>query len=206
MIRKIKRIPKAIVHRGKILLEKMRGLDFTQHHMVDELGFSDDMAKAYAPSPIEDLKMILSELDIQPTDAILDYGSGKGFAMVIMNNFNFNFVGGVELSKRLTKICRTNFSKLGIKNVGVFQCNAIEFKEIDRFNYFYLFNPFPEIVLKAVLQNIQESIEKHPRKIIFIYVCARHREIVSDHPMFEEIREIKGKDWESVIYSNEFKK
>ena len=86
-----------------------------------------------------------------------------------MNNFNFNFVGGVELSKRLTKICRTNFSKLGIKNVGVFQCNAIEFKEIDRFNYFYLFNPFPEIVLKAVLQNIQESIEKHPRKIIFIY-------------------------------------
>lgn len=202
MINKIKRIPKALVHRGKIMLEKMRGLDFTKHHMVDELGFSDDIAKAYAPSPEDELNIVLEQLDIQSTDAILDYGSGKGLAMVTMSKFDFSYIAGVELSEQLTKICRKNFSKLGIKNIEVFHCNATEFKNLDRFTHFYLFNPFPEAVLKVVLQNIQESYQKKPRKITFIYNCPRLRDIVNDHPLFEEIKEIKGKNWDTVIFSN----
>ena len=180
----------------------MKGLDFTRHHMVDELGFSDDIAKAYAPTPEDDLNMILEQLDIQPTDAILDYGSGKGLAMVNMAQFDFSFIAGVELSEPLVKICRKNFSKLGIKNTEIFSCDAREFKELDRFTHFYLFNPFPPAVLEVVLQNIQESYQKKPRKITFIYYCARHRDMVNNHPFFEEIKEIKGKNWDAVIFSN----
>lgn len=206
MINLIKRIPRALVHRAKIINEKMRGLDFTRHHMVDELGFSDDIAKAYAPSSEDDLTMILKQLDIQPTDAILDYGSGKGLAMVVMSQFDFSLVAGVELSEPLIKICRKNFSKLGMKNTEVFHYNAMEFKELDRFTHFYLFNPFPEAVLQVVLQNIQESYQKYPRKITFIYNCARLRDMVNSHPFFEEVKEIKGKNWDTVIFSNDFKK
>jgi tRNA A58 N-methylase Trm61 len=204
MINLIKRIPRALAHRVKIIKEKMKGLDFTRHHMVDELGFSDDIAKAYAPSPEDDLTKILKQLDIQSTDAILDYGSGKGLAMVTMSQFNFSLIAGVELSEPLIEICRKNFSKLGIKNTEVFHYNAMEFKELDRFTHFYLFNPFPEAVLQEVLQNIQASYQKKPRKITFIYYCPRLRDIVNSHPFFEEIKEVKGKKWDAVIFSNEF--
>ena len=101
-------------------MEKLQGLDFTKHHMLDELGFSDDIAKAYAPSSEEELNIVLKELDIQSTDSILDYGSGKGAAMVTMSKFDFSLIAGVELSERLTKICRNNFTILGIKNTEIF--------------------------------------------------------------------------------------
>lgn len=141
-------------------------------------------------------------MDIKSTDAILDYGSGKGFAMVVMSKFNFSLVAGVELSKKLVKICKNNISKLGIKKTEVFHCNAMEFKELDRFTHFYLYNPFPEIVLKGVMQNIQESHERRPRKITFVYNCPRLRDKVNKHPFFEEIKEVKGKHWDIVIFSN----
>lgn len=183
-------------------MEKMNGLDFTKHHMVDELGFSDDIAKAYSPSSEEELSNILRQLDIKSTDSVLDFGSGKGSAMVIMSKFNFSYIAGVELSERLIKICKKNFSKLGLEKMGVFHSNAMEFKELDRFTHFFLFNPFPEPVLKGVLQNIQESYQNNPREITIIYNCARLRNMISDHPLFEEIKEIKGKDWDCVIFSN----
>lgn len=202
MIKKIKKIPKALARRLKVLLEKTRGLDFSKKHKVEELGLSYNVAKGYEASSKDELNLILKQLDIQPTDAILDYGSGKGFAMVILSQFDFSFIAGVELSELLVKICRKNFSKLGINNMEVFNCDARELKELDRFTHFYLFNPFPEPVLRGVLQNIQESYQKKPRKITLIYNCARLRDIVSDHPFFEEIKEIKGKNWDTVIFSN----
>ncbi len=182
-------------------MEKLQGLDFTKHHMLDELGFSDDIAKAYAPSSEEELNIVLKELDIQSTDSILDYGSGKGAAMVTMSKFDFSLIAGVELSERLTKICRNNFTILGIKNTEIFHCNASEYKDLERYSHFYLFNPFPEAVLKVVLQNIQESFQKKPRKITIIYNCPRLRDLITDHPLFEEIKEIKGKEWNTVIFS-----
>lgn len=57
MIKKIKRIPKALVYRVKIIKEKMKGLDFTQQHITDDLGLSDDMAKGYEASKEDDLTM-----------------------------------------------------------------------------------------------------------------------------------------------------
>ena len=113
-----------------------------------------------------------------------------------------SFIAGVELSELLIIICKKNFSKLGIKNSKLFHCNATEFKELDRYTHFYLFNPFPEPVLKKVLQNIQESFQKKPRKITIIYNCPRLRNLINDHPLFDEVKEIKGKYWSTVIFSN----
>ena len=206
MVKKIKRIPKALIYRVKIMLEKMKGLDFTKQHITDELGLSADIAKGYEPSKEDDLTMLLKQLDIKSTDAILDYGSGKGFAMVVMSKFDFSLVGGVELSEKLVEICKRNISKLGIKKTEVFHSNAMEFKELDRFTHFYLYNPFPEVILQEVLQNIQESHQRKPRKITLVYNCPRLRDIIKNHPFFEEIKEIKGKHWDIVIYSNLKKK
>lgn len=201
-IKKVIRIPKALFHRANILYEKIQGLDFTKHHMVDELGFSGDTAKAYAPSPETDLNIVLRQLDIQSTDAILDLGSGKGAAMVTMSRFDFNLIDGVELSEFLIEICKKNFSKLELDEMEIFHSDAREFKHLDRYTHFYLFNPFPENVLLEVLQNIQKSEKKIPRKITLIYNCPRHQDVINNHQFFTEAKTFKGKNWDTIVFSN----
>ncbi len=204
MLKKIKRIPGALVRRVKIIKEKMNGLDFTKSHNLEELGLPEDIAKLYAPSLKYDLNKVLKQLDIQPTDAILDYGSGKGSAMVIMSEFNFRLIGGVELSKQLADISKKNMSLLKLNNTEIFNCNASDFKEMDNYNHFYFFNPFPGSVLQDVLENIAESCQKNPRKVTLIYYCPRHRDVIENHPFFKESGGFKGKYWEILLYSNVF--
>lgn len=203
MINKIKKIPGALVRRVKILNEKMNGLDFTQSHTTENLNLPKETAKMYSPSLRHDIHHLLTQLNIQSTDAILDYGSGKGKALVYMAEFDFHLIGGAELSKTLAEISEKNMTKLGLKQVEIYHTDAMTFQDIDQFTHFYLFNPFPGNVVEATLNNIEESCRRNPRKITYIYYCPRERHVVDKHPYFHEIEEIKGKYWKIVLYSNE---
>lgn len=204
MYKLIIRIINAIIRRVKIGFEKINGLDFTKKVMVEDLGFTDDIAKAYAPTPEYDLFNVLKHLNIQPAHSILDYGSGKGAAMVTMAKYKFNLVGGVELSLPLIEICKRNLFMLGLKKVVLFHCEASQLKEIDQFTHFYLFNPFPANILELVIQNIKESYHKKPREITLIYYCPRHRDIIDNLIFFDGVKEFKGMYWDTVVYIKEF--
>ena len=202
MLAKIKKIPGALVRRVKILQEKMNGLDFTKSHTAEDLNMPKEIAKMYAPTLKHDFHLIMNHLKIKPTDAILDYGVGKGAAVAMMSEYPFRLVSGVDISKELIDICEKNIKTLGIKNIELFTHDAGEFKEIDDYTHFYLFNPFPGNVVKRVLNNIAKSCERNPRKITFIYYCARHRDVVDEHSYFHEVDELEGKYWKTIFYSN----
>jgi hypothetical protein len=51
----------------------------------------------------------------------------------------------------------------------VFCADAAEFRELDDYEYFYLYNPFPEAVMRQVVENIRGSLERRPRKVTLIY-------------------------------------
>jgi SAM-dependent methyltransferase len=115
------------------------------------------------------LETVLNGLDISPSDAALDLGCGKGGALLTMARYPFRRVDGVELSCELAGIARTNIRKLCLRNASVFCCDAAEFTDLDIYSHLYMYNPFPEPVLKDVLANLEASRLRMARKLTIIY-------------------------------------
>ncbi len=112
----------------------------------------------------------------------LDFGCGKGQAMVFASDRPFRKLLGVEFSARLCGECRSNleshfrlFKKL--TPYEVYCCDAASYAIPDEVNVFFFFNPFDAEVLKKVLENIDESLRRFPRSITALYVNAIHRHV-----------------------------
>ncbi len=180
----------------------IKGTDFSKNLTLNELGLSKEESNLYSPSPDDDIRRILEALDIKSDDAILDFGAGKGAAMAIMVKFPFSFVGGVEISSLLCNIAEKNLEKLNLKNAGIFCSNASTFTDIDRYTYFYFFNPFPGPVLSQVIQNITESHRRNPRKISLVYYNPAYRSFIDESPLFKEKRKIESWYYETILYES----
>ena len=75
-----------------------------------ELGTDGSMCNGYeAAYP---MPQVFKYLDIKEDDALLDVGSGKGYAMYMFSEFPFSKIHGVELSEELVRISKGNLEKL----------------------------------------------------------------------------------------------
>ena len=147
----------------------------------EELGLPPDIAYEYEDSEAPFLAEVLRRLEIGPGDAVLDFGSGKGGALVTLSGFPFRRVAGVDLSPKMVETARRNLDRLGLDRIDLYCGDAAAFTRIDDFTHFYFFNPFPETVMRAVLRNIMDSARRRPRQITLIYcnpVC--HETLAAD--------------------------
>ncbi|MGB7201854.1 MAG: methyltransferase domain-containing protein [Pyrinomonadaceae bacterium] len=123
-----------------------------------------------------ELALVLDSLIITSDDAIIDLGSGKGAALILMANYSFKRISGVELSSELTHIARRNIRRLGRqRRIEVICVNAANFTDLDHYNYVYMFNPFPCCVVNQVLTTCRASLVRVPRDLTIIYanpVCS----------------------------------
>lgn len=130
------------------------------------------------------VETILSFIDIHPTDTILDIGSGKGGTVIAFSKHQFKHVGGIEIYKNIYEISKKNISKTSSKNITVYLGDARFFDKYDDYNFFYVFNPFSEIIMKGVLDKIRESYTNRKRRIVLIYLNPVYHNIVSKSGIF----------------------
>ncbi len=169
---------------------------------LDELQLSEQRSHYYANSGGLHLEKVLRELKIAPSDAILDFGSGKGGALIAFCKFPFAKIAGVELSPELVDIAKENLKKLRIGNVAMTVSDAAVFTDLDHYNYFYFFSPFPYPVMQAVMGNIKASLLSRPRKATIIYFNPEcHAAVVADSP-FVKVREFHHHELGFYIYAN----
>ena len=90
-------------------------------------------------------------LSVSQHDLIIDFGCRKGKALYHFSHYNFKEVDGVVISEGLAHIDKYNLKTPGIKNSEVFISDVLKFINIHCYNYFYFYNPFPEVVLKSVI-------------------------------------------------------
>jgi len=204
MIRSILKLRWALYRKIKIIWEKLNGLDFTRSLTLKELGFTEDVANIYSPSNTADLVNVLEYLEIQPSDSILDYGAGKGSAMVTMSKYKFKKVDGVELSQPLCRVAKRNFEKLGLTQTAIFHCDARDFLDLDIYTHFYFFNPFPGNILKLVIQNIKNSFARNPRKLKIIYYLPAFQKVIEEDGFFKEIGQFETQRYEMKVFVNKF--
>ncbi|MFC1843891.1 class I SAM-dependent methyltransferase [Thermodesulfobacteriota bacterium] len=146
---------------------------------------------------------IMANFDITPNDAIVDFGCGKGGILISLSKYPFSKITGVEIDPALVEIAEENIRKLSLKNVEIKYCDAAAFKQLNDYNYFYFFDPFPCVVMQEVLGNIEKSIHEHPRKVTIIYLNPGCHDIIESSSIFSKTKEVPHFEHECFVYENE---
>lgn len=158
-------------------LEHEYGADLSKRIDVSEFDYSSKDATASGASrqmSIMDLFMA-ADNSIEP---VLDYGCGKGAAMVLMRACGINEVDGIEYSEQISELARGNMELIGESGMNIFTGDAAKFTDIDKYHCFYLYDPFRGNTFRKVMDNIEESVERKTRDVTIIYANPwLHREV-----------------------------
>jgi SAM-dependent methyltransferase len=105
----------------------------------------------------------------------VDVGCGKGKALLLALQAGFRRLLGVELSADLAEIANRNLARV-VAARGITAEHRVVAEDATRFEFppepavLFLYHPFGERVLDAVLDNLEGSLREHPRRIVLAYV------------------------------------
>jgi len=130
----------------------------------------------YQPSPPVLLKEAVADLRIDYRRyTFVDFGCGKGKALLMASAFPFKKIIGVELAADLAAIAAANIKKYKSRRQ---RCRAIEAVCMDAAKLplpdtpvvCFFYNPFKEEIMARVLENLRESLRRRPRDMIVVYL------------------------------------
>jgi hypothetical protein len=132
--------------------------------------------RLYQPTTEEEFSQImrhLEEVDLSRY-TFIDMGSGKGRVLLMASMYPFARILGVEVQPALHEIATRNlrcFRPPGQRcgQIETVCADAREFEFPGTDLVVYLFNPFPDYVLRDVLANLTRSARSLPRSILVLY-------------------------------------
>lgn len=161
---------------GQRVYYKIKGVDFsTQNlHQLTLTGDYQDHGTALVSTSKDFFKKVFEDLEeITQTkiekNIFLDYGSGKGGAIIQAKNFGFEQSIGIEFAKELHEVAELNIQKLGLKGVNSYFQDATEYSPPLDVSLIYLFNPFDSVVMEKVAENIALLKEAFKNEVYIIY-------------------------------------
>ena len=180
--------------------EKKYGIDTTgadelQH--LEKKGIDTGHATIYMPASYDLLERVFDNLPVTRRHHFLDIGCGKGRALCIAAHHGFAKVTGIDFSKKLCTAAEMNLSKTQLQvpslQYEIINNDAFYFEIPADVDCIFLFNPFDEVIMSGVVNNIVESLANAPRKLLVVYANPLHKEL------FEE------EGFEEIYYSKEMK-
>lgn len=164
----------------------------------NELGIPVQRANDYSGSPRNIIKT-LKRYSIGRNDSIIDVGCGMGLAMWYMSQFPFGKIAGIELSENLLNTAKANLSimeeKTGRKTHYVFfHGDAGKWDGYAEFNYFYIYNSLPRVVMEEFVAELENSLKMKERKVVILYLMPEFPEVLMCNNNFQLVS--KGKKCE----------
>jgi SAM-dependent methyltransferase len=172
--------------RAAIREREERAAAFDNQFGVDTAGFihptelninnpNQEHAVSYRGS---DPRIFRNAIEALPIDyrrfVFIDFGSGKGRAILLATEFQFKQIIGIEFSEELHRIALDN-----IRHFSSDKSTCMEVKSVcmDAVDYVfpsdplvcYFCNPFDAVIMAQVLSNIRDSFLAHPRDIFVVY-------------------------------------
>ena len=121
------------------------------------------------------LRETLNGLDINHGEfTFLDFGSGKGRALLVASEFGFKKVVGVEYCADLNRVAAENLKRhpeivRRCKDIELITSDATEVALPSDALVMYLFNPFSRAVMSKVVNNVADSFRERSRRMIVVY-------------------------------------
>lgn len=155
--------------------ERKYKLDTSGVEMLDdleELGVDTSHASIYQPLNyfiLEKLMNATGKLD----GAFVDLGCGKGRVLAVAAFYGFEEIIGVDFSKTLCDDARSTTLAVAKRfpdvSYSVINNDAFYFEIPDHVNTIFLFNPFDEVIMSGVIENIMNSLHECPRAMQILY-------------------------------------
>lgn len=186
--------------------EKKYGINTTgadELKKMERKGIDITHATIYMPVSYIFLEEIFRQLPVSVKDHFLDIGSGKGRAMCMAAHYGFKKVTGIDFSKELCDAAKDNLAitqqRIPALSYEISNNDAFYFKIPADVDCIFFFNPFDEIIMSGVADNILNSLQHHPRKVYIIYVNPLHKELFTNLGFKETWHSKKMKYLEAVI-------
>jgi SAM-dependent methyltransferase len=152
--------------------------------LLEEKGIDIDHATIYMPVSYD----LLEETCHHPLKGgkshFLDIGCGKGRAMCVAAHYGFKKVTGIDFSKDLCTAAEKNLSltKKIIPDLQykIINNDAFYFEIPEDVDCIFMFNPFDDVIMSGVAENILESFEANPRTITLIYANPMYKQELLD--------------------------
>jgi len=156
------------------LFDHRYGVDTESEVSLAELGVTDPRSARYQPAGVFRLRRILPPREVGPDDVFLDFGSGKGRALLqAAMHYPFRRVYGVEISERLSDIAQRNLGvcrdRLRCPDVRLIRADASRVEMPDDVTVVLFNNPFVGELFETVVQRLLESLDRHPRRLRIVY-------------------------------------
>ncbi len=157
--------------------EKKYGIRTTGADELDDLdkkGIDIEHATIYMPASYDLLEEIFARADISAFNHFIDIGCGKGRALCVAAQAGVKKVTGVELSKDFCDVSKLNLIKTKLLfpslEYKVYNNDAFYFDIPDDCDCIFMFNPFDDVIMSGVIENIETTMKRNPRTITIIYV------------------------------------
>ena len=141
--------------------------------------WASEFHRSMAALPIEHHKFVF-----------IDFGSGKGKAMLMAADYPFKRIVGVEYAPKLHEVA--------VRNIGIFRkiapvccefepilCDALTYVPPDEPLVCFFFNPFDDATLRQVFQNLRLSVKRRYRDVYLVYVNLRT--VWESHYVFDDL-------------------
>ena len=123
----------------------------------------------YEPTPYSVLVRLAESGYLSKESKLVDYGCGKGRAAIFLANLVRCQTIGIDYNEDLIRQANENLARNRGKKT-IFLHVAAENYELTDEDSFFFFNPFSEVILKRVIDQILWSWYENPRKIqLFFY-------------------------------------
>jgi SAM-dependent methyltransferase len=108
-------------------------------------------------------------------ETLVDFGCGKGRALLMAASCGFRKVIGVDYSPGLCKVAEKNIEIVRKRmNTGtqfeVVHADVRTYPIPDEVGVFFFFNPFGEELLVSTVARIEQSAIKNPRAVLVVYL------------------------------------
>ncbi|CAA6818595.1 MAG: Unknown protein [uncultured Sulfurovum sp.] len=161
---------------GQRIFYKTKGVDFSTQNIYDltRKGEHQEHGTALVSTSTDFLQQLLGDLEKlidKPLNKRLfvDFGSGKGAAIIHARELGFQRTIGVEFAKELHERAIQNIKALGLSHVDSIYEDATNYKLPNDISLIYFFNPFDEVVMQKVMSNIMQQKSNFENDVYIIY-------------------------------------
>lgn len=196
--------------RNEIKGEKKYGIETTgedELKHLDKKGIDISHSTIYMPAGYDMLEELFSQPLIKHCNHLLDIGCGKGRVLCVAAHFGFSHLEGLEFSKIFCKEAEANLEiiKQRIPSIkyNIVNNDAFYFEIPTSVDCIFMFNPFDEIIMSGVINNIELSLKKNPRNLSVVYMNPLHKKLFIDTGYNEIFHRRKLKYLEACILEKE---
>lgn len=179
------------------LFDRRYGVDTSGETSPADLGIAASESSGYQAARLRSLRRILPPREVGSQDVFVDFGSGKGRAVLqAALHYPFRTAYGVEISESLHETAERNLHRirprLRCTDVRLVRSDVLDFAIPQDVTVAFLNNPFGGETFAVVVERLLASVDSHPRPLRILYGNPVEEAALLQTGRVRRIRQLRG--------------